>query len=372
MFCPKCGHENDNNNGFCMNCGAKFNIDEAMRSELEAQERNGSMPEPKRDIFAEIKGWISENKKKFIILTSTIGGAIVLTGTFLVLFFTHVICFHDWQDATCTEPKTCSICHRTEGEPLGHNMSVATCTEDAKCKRCGYIAEKALGHKPNKGSCTENSVCTVCGAVVEKAKGHKWKDADCENPKTCEICGETEGEPTGHKWKDATCTEPETCEVCGKTKGDSLGHDWLDATYSAPMTCDRCGKTKGEKLELPDISGYWAQENLKDYNHVYRMYITDNGNGSYSIEVQLVSGASNIDVYNFDGNLDDDGVIYYYDGTLVDRKIIGSGFTDSFSRYVSGSIEIYDNCLYWKCDFFTSDYEVKFIRTNYLPFVPPR
>lgn len=29
-------------------------------------------------------------------------------------------CKHEWQDATCTEPKTCSKCGETEGEALGH------------------------------------------------------------------------------------------------------------------------------------------------------------------------------------------------------------------------------------------------------------
>lgn len=29
-------------------------------------------------------------------------------------------CAHSWQTATCTEPKTCSICGATEGKPLGH------------------------------------------------------------------------------------------------------------------------------------------------------------------------------------------------------------------------------------------------------------
>ena len=34
---------------------------------------------------------------------------------------------HQWQDATCTEPKTCSACGKTEGEPAGHNYeSVVT------------------------------------------------------------------------------------------------------------------------------------------------------------------------------------------------------------------------------------------------------
>ena len=57
---------------------------------------------------------------------------------------------HKWTEATCTEPKTCTECGKTEGEPLGH----------------------------------------------------KWKEATCTEAKTCSVCGETEGEPLGHKWKE--------------------------------------------------------------------------------------------------------------------------------------------------------------------------
>ena len=78
----------------------------------------------------------------------------------LVLVFSLCACCiqHEWKDATCTEPKTCAKCGKTEGEPLGHN----------------------------------------------------WEDATCMKPKRCSVCKETEGEPLGHSWEDATCTKPKT------------------------------------------------------------------------------------------------------------------------------------------------------------------
>ena len=30
-------------------------------------------------------------------------------------------CSHEWQEATCTAPKTCAKCQETEGEPIAHN-----------------------------------------------------------------------------------------------------------------------------------------------------------------------------------------------------------------------------------------------------------
>ena len=67
---------------------------------------------------------------------------------------------HDWTDATCTAPKTCSVCGETEGEALGHD----------------------------------------------------WTDATCTTPKTCSVCGETEGEALGHSYGEWIAEVPATCE----------------------------------------------------------------------------------------------------------------------------------------------------------------
>ncbi len=51
---------------------------------------------------------------------------------------------HTWLDATCTEPRACSTCGETEGEPLGHDMQPATFDEPAFCLRCGYTEGEPL------------------------------------------------------------------------------------------------------------------------------------------------------------------------------------------------------------------------------------
>lgn len=103
---------------------------------------------------------------------------------------------HDWQDATCTAPRTCSICNKTDGEALGHD----------------------------------------------------WQDSTCISPETCSRCGATRGDKSDHKWEPATCNAPQTCSVCGKTNGDSLGHIWEPATFEKPSTCSRCGEESGNVL----------------------------------------------------------------------------------------------------------------------------
>ena len=70
---------------------------------------------------------------------------------------------HSWTPATCTAPKTCSVCGVTEGSALGHNWSAATCTTPKTCSVCGQTEGSANGHD------YQNGVCTVCG---EKKEGH--------------------------------------------------------------------------------------------------------------------------------------------------------------------------------------------------------
>ena len=65
---------------------------------------------------------------------------------------------HVWVEATCTAPKTCSICGETEGKALGHDMQPATGDQPAVCSRCGYVdvgsAENA--NMAASGTCGEN------------------------------------------------------------------------------------------------------------------------------------------------------------------------------------------------------------------------
>jgi len=92
----------------------------------------------------------------------------------------YAVCNHDnWQDATCTEPKTCETCGATEGVANGHTEVVdaavaPTCTatgltEGKHCSVCGevLVAQEvvdALGHdwSGNNGECANE-----CGAVVK-------------------------------------------------------------------------------------------------------------------------------------------------------------------------------------------------------------
>ncbi len=153
---------------------------------------------------------------------------------------------HRWENATCTEAKTCGSCGETEGEALGHKWLDATCTDAKTCERCGETEGKALGHSWIDATCTEAKTCAVCGAVNGEPAGHKWTALTCTEAKTCEICGAVDGKAAGHTWLDATCTEAKLCEVCGAVEGEPSGHSWLDASCTEAKTCTICGETEGE------------------------------------------------------------------------------------------------------------------------------
>ena len=85
-------------------------------------------------------------------------------------------CQHQWEEATCTTPKTCTQCGETEGEALGHTWTDATCTESSTCTRCGETTGTALGHdvaqwaEETPSTCsepgTETGFCTRCQQEV--------------------------------------------------------------------------------------------------------------------------------------------------------------------------------------------------------------
>jgi len=98
-------------------------------------------------------------------------GQVLITGIEVV----YEIIVHDcvYSEATCTTPKTCTICGETDGEALGHSYDegkedpAATCTDDGvktfTCTVCGVTKTEvieALGHT------TDNGTCERCGETI--------------------------------------------------------------------------------------------------------------------------------------------------------------------------------------------------------------
>ena len=205
---------------------------------------------------------------------------------------------HNWNEATCTTAKNCSICGTTEGEVPGHSGDLwfdiipPTCTtEGLKARICTVCSETetqpvaALGHSYSAvvtpPTCTQQGyttkTCASCGNVTVSdyvtATGHAY-DAVITPPtctmqgyttNTCTTCGNVTITDyivaTGHSFgiwtliKAATCTEngeeARTC-ACGEVETQpvtAIGHSY-ESVVTAPTctvggyttnTCSACG-----------------------------------------------------------------------------------------------------------------------------------
>ena len=134
---------------------------------------------------------------------------------------------HTCTAASCTAPKTCSVCSATDGNPLGHDWSdwtvttEATCTAKGEktrsCQRDGCDATEtreiaALGHtegkavrenvvpatKDHKGSYDEVVYCKVCNAELSRVTKiiSKLDDDDRPSFPTIPIIGLPRTTPT--------------------------------------------------------------------------------------------------------------------------------------------------------------------------------
>ena len=168
---------------------------------------------------------------------------------------------HQWKDATCTNPKTCTDCGHTEGEMLPHSWEDATCITAKTCKTCGTTEGEPLGHSPaeDDGDCGTDVLCTVCGAVTTPARLEHIPcddDGDCTTPITCTECGWLIIPAWEHNfagdWKMDAEGHWHVCQnIDCKVKGEKNGHvpNQPEATEEAPKKCTECGYVIAPQLD---------------------------------------------------------------------------------------------------------------------------
>lgn len=191
-------------------------------------------------------------KKKMIVLILALVCMMVLTGCF---------CKHEqWKDATCTDPKTCAECGKTEGEALGHVWLAATCETPRTCEQCGITDGEAKGHAMVEASCTEAKHCEQCDLVEGEALGHVWQEATTELPQTCEVCAVTEGERI---ITDPRFTTEATKDIQGKwgcelpLTGEMLGMPGFEGELMLNFVLDfRNNGELGMTCEVPDEEAF--------------------------------------------------------------------------------------------------------------------
>ncbi len=194
---------------------------------------------------------------------------------------------HSWVDATCLQPKTCSRCKATEGEAIDHVWVDATCQKAKHCSLCNTLDGKPLEHDWEPANCETPKSCKDCGATEGAPIGHAWSKADCENPRTCGLCGASAGEALGHTWQEATCLQPKTCTVCSKTEGEALGHDWVTSESGNHARCSRCREmnylgtvpdSRFDPNRSQQLFGTWqGQQEVDGVLYFYTLIYTDDG-----------------------------------------------------------------------------------------------
>ena len=170
-----------------------------------------------------------KNKKILIIAA---GASVIILAVICLLCFTCVFGNHRWKEATCTEPRTCERCGKTEGEPLGHIITEETCTEPSVCTRCGEVFAEALGHDWQGQNYQEGAVCARCGA-----EGDGPLSADFETyglDTLCDVIPEEGYSYTTSCWYDENYTTTGTVTYYGYERftgregfEDLDGYEWM-------------------------------------------------------------------------------------------------------------------------------------------------
>ena len=112
-----------------------------------------------------------------------------LFGMLLLLFVFCALCScqctHEWQDATCTAPATCSLCGETNGEAKEHVYSESvsvqpTCLASGKKLYTCTACEDSYTEPINKLEHTvANGICDLCEEIIKGGSIMQEKSPFC-------------------------------------------------------------------------------------------------------------------------------------------------------------------------------------------------
>lgn len=144
--CPECGKDVSDTASCCIHCGY-----------LLANEKKSDLRKKK------------SGKKVVGCVLACLMIAIVAFGAFVLyqnnwavndviktISEGHMSCVfgHEWEEATCVEPKRCSVCNLTQGNVIEHEWKEATCTDAKTCTQCWKTTGMSLGHTTKYGTCS--------------------------------------------------------------------------------------------------------------------------------------------------------------------------------------------------------------------------
>ncbi len=187
-------------------------------------------------------------------------------------------CNHQWIEATCTEPKTCSLCQEVKGIANGHT-EVVDLAVTPTCTQTGL---------------TEGKHCSVCDKILTSqtvipASKHDWGNPTCVTPMSCCVCFEVDpnSEPIGHRFVQGACV------ICGEYDPDYIayGRVYGQLTYQYNKFVGTRGDNGATVMLIP------YNNEVKNYdNHKAAMLLS--GTYDSGIIVKECDGYGNFDFGN--------------------------------------------------------------------------
>lgn len=254
---------------------------------------------------------ICKKKNKVIVL---------LCITFVIIGLIGIYTgYHQWNDATCTKPKTCKICGRTDGEALGHTWNDATCTEPQICSVCHATKGDALGHELGDWTIIKEATCTATG----------------EEKTTCKRCGkslEEEIPMIEHSLGEWTVTDDY-----------KVNRDGTVTPGTQAMLCTVCNseiETKEYTIELTNgqknaVIRAYEEESFWHVSRDYLIYDILVGFDYFSVEDATFA------VDHMDVDFDEQAVLYVRENSSGQSK----GEIIEMMRYYGYTDEQIDNAL---------------------------
>ena len=203
---------------------------------------------------------------------------------------------HSWSDWTQTtapgcetageQTRTCGNCGETQTQSVaatGHSFgdwvvtTAPTCTAEGEktstCTNCGATVTEAvavLDHNYGEGTVTTAATCTTTGVMTY----------------TCSACGNTTTEAIpalGHDYSEGVCT------VCGEAEPENTSARYYIAANRSDtyfyMTRD-LGTASKSRYQAVDSGLSVLPESITEPEDGYVFILTDNGDGTYSLQAE--------------------------------------------------------------------------------------
>ena len=185
-------------------------------------------------------------------------------------------CEHSYDNACDT---TCNLC--SEERSTNHDWSEATCTTPKTCTACGQTEGEALGHDPDEddGNCTTPTLCSQCDEVLTPAENHDFS-------------GEYQKDADGH-WQ--------VCQNEGCTQSsEKQNHEGGIATPTELAVCEKCSEPYGE-LAIPQITGIVIKNTNSDRYDADTKTFTVSADGEGDLPVLEMTGKylSNVSYFDY-------------------------------------------------------------------------